>query len=46
VTVLVGARNKAAGDKAAATLTAAGVDACFVAIDVADYASIKAAPPP
>jgi NAD(P)-dependent dehydrogenase (short-subunit alcohol dehydrogenase family) len=43
VTVLVGARNKAAGEKAATTLTAEGIDARFVAIDVADYASIEAA---
>src|SRR5690242_8804232 len=42
VTVLVGARNKAAGDKAATTLAAEGIDARFVAIDVADYASIEA----
>jgi NAD(P)-dependent dehydrogenase (short-subunit alcohol dehydrogenase family) len=42
VTVLVGARNKAAGDKAATTLSAEGIDARFVAIDVADYASIEA----
>jgi NAD(P)-dependent dehydrogenase (short-subunit alcohol dehydrogenase family) len=43
VTVLVGARNKAAGEKAATTLTVEGIDARFVAIDVADYASIEAA---
>jgi len=41
-TVLLGARNKAAGEKAAATLGAEGIDARFVAIDVADYASIEA----
>jgi len=42
VTVLVGARNKAAGEKAATTLAAEGIDTRFVAIDVADYASIEA----
>jgi NAD(P)-dependent dehydrogenase (short-subunit alcohol dehydrogenase family) len=41
-TVLVGARNKAAGERAATTLAAEGIDARFVAIDVADYASIEA----
>jgi NAD(P)-dependent dehydrogenase (short-subunit alcohol dehydrogenase family) len=40
VTVLLGARNKAAGEEAAATLAAEGIDARFIAIDVADYASI------
>ena len=43
VTVLLGARNKAAGEEAAATLAAEGIDARFIAIDVADYASIEAA---
>jgi NAD(P)-dependent dehydrogenase (short-subunit alcohol dehydrogenase family) len=43
VTVLVGARNKAAGEEAAATLVAEGIDARVAAIDVADYASIEAA---
>lgn len=43
VTVLVGARNKAAGEEAAATLSAEGIDARFIAIDVGDYASIEAA---
>jgi NAD(P)-dependent dehydrogenase (short-subunit alcohol dehydrogenase family) len=43
VTVLLGARNKAAGEEAATTLTAEGIDARFIAIDVADYASIEAA---
>src|SRR6266853_2151071 len=43
VTVLLGARYKAAGEEAATTLTAEGIDARFIAIDVADYASIEAA---
>jgi NAD(P)-dependent dehydrogenase (short-subunit alcohol dehydrogenase family) len=43
VTVLLGARNKTAGEEAATTLTAEGIDARFVGIDVADYASIEAA---
>src|SRR5579863_2731502 len=43
VTVLLGARNQAAGEKAAATLTEEGIDARFLAIDVADYASVDAA---
>jgi NAD(P)-dependent dehydrogenase (short-subunit alcohol dehydrogenase family) len=43
VTVLLGARNKAAGEKAADTLATEGIDARFLAIDVADYASIEAA---
>jgi NAD(P)-dependent dehydrogenase (short-subunit alcohol dehydrogenase family) len=43
VTVLVGARNKAAGEEAATSLAAEGIDARVVAIDVADYASIEAA---
>ncbi|MGO4879532.1 MAG: SDR family oxidoreductase [Bryobacteraceae bacterium] len=42
VTVLMGARNKAAGEKAAATLTAEGLDARCMAMDVADYASVEA----
>jgi NAD(P)-dependent dehydrogenase (short-subunit alcohol dehydrogenase family) len=42
-TVLLGARNKAAGEKAAATLAAEGIDARFVAIDVADYVSVEEA---
>jgi NAD(P)-dependent dehydrogenase (short-subunit alcohol dehydrogenase family) len=43
VTVLLGARDKAAGEEAAARLTAEGIDARFIAIDVADCASIKEA---
>jgi NAD(P)-dependent dehydrogenase (short-subunit alcohol dehydrogenase family) len=43
VTVLLGARNKAAGEQAAAALTGEGIDARFIAIDIADYASIEAA---
>ena len=43
VTVLVGARNKAAGEEAAAALTAEGIDVHFVPIDIAGYASIEAA---
>lgn len=43
VTVLVGARNKAAGEDAATMLRAEGIDARFLAIDVADYASSEAA---
>lgn len=43
MTVLMGARNKAAGEKAADTLATEGIDARFLAIDVADYASIEAA---
>jgi NAD(P)-dependent dehydrogenase (short-subunit alcohol dehydrogenase family) len=43
VTVLLGARKKAAGEEAAAKLTAEGIDARFIAIDVTDYASINAA---
>jgi NAD(P)-dependent dehydrogenase (short-subunit alcohol dehydrogenase family) len=43
VTVLLGARNKAAGEAAATAFTAEGIDARFLAIDVADYASIEAA---
>jgi hypothetical protein len=39
----VGARNKGAGEKAAAALAAQRIDARFIAIDVADYASIEAA---
>ena len=42
-TVLLGARNKATGEDGAAKLIAEGVDARFVAIDVADHASIAAA---
>jgi NAD(P)-dependent dehydrogenase (short-subunit alcohol dehydrogenase family) len=43
VTVLLGARNKSVGEEAAAKLTAEGIDARLIAIDVADYASIEAA---
>jgi NAD(P)-dependent dehydrogenase (short-subunit alcohol dehydrogenase family) len=41
--ILLGARNKAAGEEAAATLSAEGIDARFIPIDVADCASIEAA---
>ena len=41
--VLLGARNKDAGGEAAATLAGEGIDARFLAIDVADYTSIEAA---
>jgi NAD(P)-dependent dehydrogenase (short-subunit alcohol dehydrogenase family) len=43
VIALLGARNTEAGQEAAANLTAEGVEARFVAMDVADYASIEAA---
>jgi NAD(P)-dependent dehydrogenase (short-subunit alcohol dehydrogenase family) len=43
VTVLLGARNKVAGEAAAARLAAEGIDARYIAIDVADHASIDAA---
>ena len=43
VIVLLGARNKAAGEEAAGKLAAEGIDAHFIAIDVVDYASIEAA---
>jgi NAD(P)-dependent dehydrogenase (short-subunit alcohol dehydrogenase family) len=43
MTVLLGARHKVAGEQAAAKLSAEGVDARFMAVDVADYASIEAA---
>jgi NAD(P)-dependent dehydrogenase (short-subunit alcohol dehydrogenase family) len=43
VTVLLGARNKAAGEDAVAKLTAEGIDAHFLAIDVTDYASVETA---
>jgi NAD(P)-dependent dehydrogenase (short-subunit alcohol dehydrogenase family) len=43
VTMLLGARNQAAGDEAAATLAAEGIDARFMAIDVTDYASLETA---
>jgi NAD(P)-dependent dehydrogenase (short-subunit alcohol dehydrogenase family) len=42
VMVLMGARNKAAGEDATARLSAEGIDARFIAIDVAEYASIEA----
>lgn len=42
-TVLVGARNKLAGEKAAAMLTSEGLATRFVAIDVVDQASVGAA---
>jgi NAD(P)-dependent dehydrogenase (short-subunit alcohol dehydrogenase family) len=43
VTVLVGARKKAAGEEAAARLAAEGIDARFIGIDVDDYGSIQEA---
>jgi NAD(P)-dependent dehydrogenase (short-subunit alcohol dehydrogenase family) len=43
VTVLVGARNREAGERAAATFTTEGIAAHFVAIDVADHNSIAEA---
>jgi NAD(P)-dependent dehydrogenase (short-subunit alcohol dehydrogenase family) len=43
VIVLLGARNKTAGEEAASRLGAGGIDAHVIAIDVADYASIEAA---
>jgi NAD(P)-dependent dehydrogenase (short-subunit alcohol dehydrogenase family) len=43
ITVLLGARNKAAGEEATAKLASEGIDARFIAIDVADYASIEKA---
>lgn len=43
VTVLLGARKKAVGEGAAATLTAEGIAAHFIAIDVTDHASVEAA---
>jgi NAD(P)-dependent dehydrogenase (short-subunit alcohol dehydrogenase family) len=43
LTVLLGARNKAAGEEAAARLVAEGIDTRFIRIDVADYSSIKEA---
>ncbi len=43
VTVLVGARDKHAGEKAAATLAAEGVAAHFVAIDITDRDSVSTA---
>ncbi len=42
-TILLGARNKALGEEAAAKLTAEGLDVHFLAIDLADQASITAA---
>ena len=43
VTVLLGARNKTAGEEAAVKLVTEAIDAHFVAIDVTDYASVEAA---
>ena len=43
VTVLLGARNKAAGEEAAARLAAERIVAHFIAIDVAEYASVETA---
>lgn len=43
VTVLLGARNKSAGEKAVTALNAEGLDVRFLAIDVADYASVEGA---
>jgi NAD(P)-dependent dehydrogenase (short-subunit alcohol dehydrogenase family) len=42
-TVLLGARNKVAGEKAAAMLAGEGLAAHFIAIDVADHDSVSAA---
>jgi NAD(P)-dependent dehydrogenase (short-subunit alcohol dehydrogenase family) len=42
-TVLLGARNKLAGEKAAAVLAGEGLAAHFIAIDVADHDSVSAA---
>ena len=42
-TVLLGARNKLAGEKAAALLAGEGLASHFVAIDVDDHASVAAA---
>ena len=42
-TVLLGARNKLAGEKAAAMLAGEGLAAHFIAIDVADHDSVSAA---
>ena len=42
-TVLLGARNKAAGEKATATLAGEGVTVRFIAIDVTDPTSVSAA---
>jgi NAD(P)-dependent dehydrogenase (short-subunit alcohol dehydrogenase family) len=43
ITILLGARNKALGEEAAAKLTAEGITTHFIAIDIADKASITAA---
>ena len=43
LTVLLGARNKTAGEEAATKLAGEGIDARFIQIDVADYASIEKA---
>jgi NAD(P)-dependent dehydrogenase (short-subunit alcohol dehydrogenase family) len=43
VMVLLGARNQAAGEEAAVKLAVEAIDARFVAIDVANHASIEAA---
>ncbi|MBX9645863.1 MAG: SDR family oxidoreductase [Xanthobacteraceae bacterium] len=42
-TVLLGARNRLAGEKAAAMLASEGLDTRFIAIDVADHDSVSAA---
>jgi NAD(P)-dependent dehydrogenase (short-subunit alcohol dehydrogenase family) len=42
-TVLVGARDQKAGQEAAAALTAEGVNAQFIAIDLTEHATIQAA---
>jgi NAD(P)-dependent dehydrogenase (short-subunit alcohol dehydrogenase family) len=42
-TVLLGARNQRAGEKAAAMLAGEGLATHFIAIDVADYGSVSAA---
>jgi NAD(P)-dependent dehydrogenase (short-subunit alcohol dehydrogenase family) len=43
VTVLLGARNQAAGEEAAARLAAEGLEVHFIAIDISDHASIATA---
>jgi NAD(P)-dependent dehydrogenase (short-subunit alcohol dehydrogenase family) len=42
-TVLVGARNREAGEEAAAALASEGIDARFIELDVAVYTSIDGA---
>jgi NAD(P)-dependent dehydrogenase (short-subunit alcohol dehydrogenase family) len=43
LTVLLGARNQALGEQAAATLTSEGLDVRYIALDVTDPATIAAA---